>query len=88
MARIDRHRECGRTIGRHGHAVREGNPVIARAQDSSIVNARHGAPERARGKLRLRDAERLVAASGVGQCDGQRGRVADGYLAETRRNGI
>ena len=65
VSRIDTHRQRGRTVGRHGHTRRDGNPAIASAQGPSIVNAGDSAPEGIRGELRRRDAERLVAASGV-----------------------
>src|SRR5713101_2518824 len=65
VSRIETHRQRGRTVGRHGHTRRDGDPAIASAQGPSIVNAGDSAPERIRGELRRRDAERLVAASGV-----------------------
>src|SRR5439155_16946421 len=65
VSRTDTHRQRGRTVGRHGHTRRDGYPVIASAQGPSIVNAGDSSPERIRGELRRRDAERLVAARGV-----------------------
>src|SRR5262249_35151119 len=85
---IDCYCHCSRAVGGHGHASWDGDPIIAGVQGSSVVDKRDGSSERTRGKLCLRDTERLFAASGIIQCDSKRRRMTNGYTAETRRNGI
>src|SRR5439155_6275142 len=53
VSRIDSHSHCGRTVGRHSHAVRHGDSIVACAQDSSVKDARDSAPEGIRSELRL-----------------------------------
>ena len=77
-ARTDGHGERGGTVRWYGYARRHRDPVVGRAQSSGVVDERHGSSEIIRSKLRRRDAERLIGAGGVVQCDVNRCRSTNG----------
>src|SRR4029434_3268587 len=84
----DSHRQRRRHVCRYCYATGHGDPVIARAQGSSIPDARDRSTEGIRRKFRNRDAERFVSTSRVGQCDRNRVWMAVSNSAKTCRYGI
>src|SRR4029434_1679139 len=84
----DSHRQRRGPVCRYCYAGGHGGPVIARAQGSSIPDARDRSTEGIRGKFRNRDAERFVSTSRVGQCDRNRVWMAVSNSAKTCRYGI
>src|SRR5439155_15469966 len=84
---VDGHGERGRAVCGNRDAGRDCDPAITSTQSPRIVTAVDSAPERIRGELRRRDAERLAATGGIVQCHSKRSRMAHGNLAEARRNG-